>query len=563
LVLFCACKKNSPDPTGTSVQNPKVGKGQVNISGLVFDQYGAPAVNAEVTLDGNVLHTDNRGYYSYAGKLTDTDKVVIKFIKPGFFDDYKTYVLQTGAFTGIPKFFFKPESKIGTFQNSAGAKITRDKDTFTFPANAVVKQDGSAYNGEVTVVSSIVYNSFAGDARGLDNKNQKVTLEAFGSLLIKLKSATGEFLKLAKPMVIHYDMGFNAENTAPPTNKMWVYNESDNVWVESGSVVLNAGSYEGETTGLGYMQFAKSSSPTLLKASIHDAASNFPTGFLVKQLYQSVAVNSNGIALMYVPVITDKIPKSVISPFISLYSPCDEYVQSLQLPDGALPPILAQNFTVGLSKFTTAVTGRVIDCDFKGINGRAEFNFDGVIYNAAIVNGNYKVKTFGCVDFGDPVTITIYDADNKIIRPTTDFGTKGYYGKMGDISVCSRPMKAFVTINAANKSYTFSTPADKITYGNYLTTSGALETYIVALNNASEFAITAENASVGSYRIFTLDFFMPQVGRLTIFTDGYGTINFDKFKTGGIILEGTFSGKANLNGTFNKIDVSGSFKLEQ
>ncbi|MES2807656.1 MAG: hypothetical protein V4619_03480, partial [Bacteroidota bacterium] len=417
------------------------------------------------------------------------------------------------------------------------------------------------YTGEVIIVYYPVHTTLAGDARGVDKTNQKVALETYDGIVVKLKSPAGEYLKLSKPMSLSFYAGWNSQNSAPRTNKLWVYNETDNIWVENSNVTLDGDYYIGETTALGHLQFAKPSAPTLLKATIKDVVNNAPVHFFIKHLYQQAAINSNGIAQVYIPT-TNNWNKTVVS----LFTTCEEFVENFELPEGALPLNLIQNYTAkNLLKFTTEATGQVLDCDFKGINGRAEFNFDGVIYSAPIVNGIYKVKTFSCSNAGVRPTITIYDASNRLLKPTEDFTrAKGSMGTAADISVCSRPISGYFTINAQGKTFTFTAPADIITNIQLANTSVEPFTTIWCDNGkAAAIAITTAGKSVGSFKIGTLDGFIPGIGRLTIFTDGAGTINISKYKTGNTILEGTFSGNANLNATYEKVDFTGSFKIDQ
>ncbi|MDB5275038.1 MAG: carboxypeptidase regulatory-like protein, partial [Chitinophagaceae bacterium] len=299
ITLLYGCKKGTPGPAnnGGTVTLPGVivpTVGQVTIAGYVYKEDGSPADNTTITIGSSSIATGATGAFSYTGAVADSDKVVIRFIKSGYFDSWKTLVVENNAVYNGLKIYLRPEVVAGTY-NAATGGVVNNTNTYshalaklTFQANSVIRDDGTAYSGIVTaiVLPATYFDTMIelpGDKRAVDAGNHIVALENYGGICVKLKGAAGENLKLSKPMSYSCSLNPMAGNPASGTLKLWTFNEDTGLWVENSAATFNI-SYDnglitttvsGSTTGLVFLQWAVPYTAALLRAYISPAAQGF------------------------------------------------------------------------------------------------------------------------------------------------------------------------------------------------------------------------------------------------------------------------------------------------
>jgi hypothetical protein len=229
-----------------------------------------------------------------------------------------------------------------------------------------------------------------------------------------------------------------------------------------------------------------------------------------------------------------------------------------------------QTLLVNLAPYITTFEGKIEDCDFKGIKGRAKYIFDGKKMTSGLENGYFKFTFLHCHTSYFAGKLIVYDEQNKVIHTNDNYligtGIKNNYSA----TICTTQQTGKVTINLEGRSYTFETPRDNVafldTYDNY----GNLMTAITADNadRKESFFLTYAGHMGGNVSLYTFDFAIPSKNYLM--TWGYfepGTAQITTYKTGNTLIEGTFKTKTHLNfsgyGPNEVVELSGSFSVSR
>jgi hypothetical protein len=577
ITIICyGCKKSAPNNVPIDPTTSNTTPGQVTICGTVVKGDGTAADNTTVTIGSSTVTTDANGTYSFTGAVADSNKVIIKFSKPGYNDTWRTLAVETGAsYANINAQFLT--SVTTTFSAATGGSVTIAyiKLTMTFAANSVVKDDGTAYTGTV-IVETIGNSSFSldeilpGDQRGIDANNNPVVLVYYGGWYFRLKGQAGEVLKLSKPMTYSYP----TNNVAAPTSlKLWYFNEATGLWTESAGSNLANQAYVGSTINLGFLQLAAPHTSSLLRITVKDALKNIPTGFQIKNVptvnnlidvYAGslpATINSKGICLLYVPAST------ILS--LELKSYCSDRVALIGV--SPLPPAVKteQAIIPILTSYLTTITGRVEDCTFQPLSGYAQLNVNGVIYTTTLINGSYKFNVIAC-NVSNSI-LTVYDANNKVLVQNPYVSLKaGTAYTVPATSTCTNPLTGTFTYVVAGKTYTLTTPTDQLSYETGIDILSGKIYFIMRGNGVGKgFYLNSLTTAAGTYPVYTADFY-GGAGFDYFLTWGLftpGNVTYTKFKNGTTLAEGTFKTNTTLNycsGCPNAIvEVSGSFKLSQ
>lgn len=579
IVMCFGCRKPPKDdnPIGTVVIGNTT-PGQVTISGTVTKSDGTAGDNATVTIGSATVTTAANGSYSFSGVVPDSNKVVIKFSKPGYADTWQTLAVETNAaYSNINAVFVVPATT--SFNALTGGTVTISPIglTMTFAANSVVRTDGTGYTGTVVVttpntLSVSISNILPGDARAIDAVNNQEVLESFAGWYVTLKGQAGELLTLSKPMTYSYP---TADANAPASLKLWYFNDITGLWAESAPAMLVNKAFVGSTSNTGFLQLAVPYASTLYRLTIKDAFNNAPFGFVMGSTatpnyvldrytgYQRATVNSKGICLLYVP--------AAVGLYLSLSSRCDQAYSGTVTP---LPPGVKteKSITPVLTKYLTSITGQVQDCTFQPINGTAQLTVNGVVYTQTLTDGVYKFNVLACGNYYSlNANLTVYDASNKVIiqNPYIVVIVGSTY-QVPAISPCTNPITGYFTYTVAGQTYTLSTPKDSLFYTTgYDVVSAKMYTNIRAVGVGKGASLTTLNLSAGTYTAYTGGFYGSAGNNYGItwglFTPG--NVIYTTYRSGTTIAEGTFDTNTTLNfclGCPNTtVEVRGSFKLSQ
>jgi hypothetical protein len=572
LFLISSCSKTTtdnvagPDPVTPSTVGP--GKDQIAIIGTVVLETGYPAVAVNVNIDGHLVQTDENGYFNFTGKVANIDEVIIKIIKPGYFDFYRTMVVENEATYSDVKFSLMPEITAGSFSAVAGGAATSEVVDLNFAPNSFLNEAGSVYNGTVNVKMPNIYydyinDSAYGDARGIDKSNTPVALSTFGSFPILFRGELGEKLKLSKPVTFSYKKAEVAGFEPLKKIKVWAYNVTSARWIEEGEASMINKKIVGTATNTDYIRLATSHPPALLKANLYHtnffpaASFSFYYSAMEENYFgrQKSIANSNGVCLLYVPA-------AILARGV-LFSLCGDDTKLFGIAPIPAGTTSEQGFIVDLSEFFTSISGSVNDCDFNPVEGRAELHINNKIYNSPVTNGRYKFDFFSC-DRSQSY-ITVYDKNEKVlVKSQLVAVTHGLIYETSAITTCTRLTKGTISIVAEGITYTFNSSVDTIDFT--FRSNGVSVLNVVSADKKRSLSLFFESAVVGKpCPVVSLNLTLPDKYYLSYYpqVSNHTFMNFTKIREGNVDMEGTFKAQLYISGVqSNATDVSGSFKIE-
>ncbi|MDR6782318.1 hypothetical protein ABIE26_001194 [Pedobacter africanus] len=549
--LFLGCKKNNNTDVIVTPVVPQLGVDEVGISGVVLNGDGSAASGVSVIIDGKSIITNSAGLFEYNGTVTNTDNVILRISKQGYFNYSKTLVVEKNTTLGGLKFYLRPELVAGTFNSVNGGTVTTSDARLVFQANGVLKEDGSDYQGTVSVkMRSFGSDEYPGDARGFSAAGEKMAISFWASFGIGLYGQAGEKLKLSKPMSYGFNMGWRSIYVSGTTSA-WAFNETEGNWSANGSAKLNGDFLEGTTTRLTYLGWGTAYRPALLKAYVRDKNLNPATDFVFRNVpeeftggEQASPINSKGICLIYIPA--GRPGRTAI------FSQCGNRIALLGV--GSIEPLAIgnQTFQVDLDTYITSITGKLEDCSFAPLKGKAEFVFNNKKYKSEIKNGVYNFSFINCSNsLGSNGALTLYDEQNKeIYKNTSTFFSIGIKNSIPPISPCTLLQKGNVNITLDGVTHIFQAPQDIVKFENVFV-NGVMTTVIHAESevNKKSFFITYVGESGGSFPIYTLGFSSPGKNYLMTWGSSYspGSVSVKKFKVANTLIEGDFNSKITLN----------------
>ena len=173
---------------------------------------------------------------------------------------------------------------IQSFSVANGASISAKGATVDLPVAAYTLDDGSTYNGEVTVKAT--YNrvttvngseAFPGEFLGETTGGDTKVLLSYGFIDVTLESESGANIKLADnaSATLTYPMDPNIEDT-PATIPLWYFDTDKGIWIEDGLATFDAttNTYVGSVTHFSTWNLDAAFDGATLVGCIEDANGN-------------------------------------------------------------------------------------------------------------------------------------------------------------------------------------------------------------------------------------------------------------------------------------------------
>lgn len=568
VLLFHGCKKGEK---GFVPPNDPKSK-EIGLSGTIYGPDGYPAEGVVVTIDGHKSVTPASGLFEYTGTVSNVDKVKLSISKNGYFKYSKIFTLEENSSIEKLAYYLASEETAGSFESASGGTVATSYVTLVFQPNSFVKEDGNSYNGKVTVKMPLnaitdYENKLPGDSRALTAANEKVVVETWGGINVQVYSNAGQPLKLVKPVNYTYKRQRYDYTTPNEKFRIWAYNDIEDIWKEAGDAQANQQDYTGSTTSLSYLRWGVAYPQAFLRANVTDGtitpASFFRFGCGVNGANRGlswVRINSKGFALTYVAANMEL--------GTSVSSPCSDFLNSFRVTAIATGTTFDQNMVVNLTPYQTHVSGKIEDCSFNGVKGRAEFTFDGKKMMTNLNNGYFSFTFLYCQISYSRGQLVVYDEQNKVIYKDDDYSVTAGRTTNYIASVCTKPQTGKITVNVEGKTYTFQTPQDKVSMINTIDLLSGGPLVMVLAENADKtqsFSLSYPGSAGGNVSLYTCVLSMP--GSKYLMTWGLyepGTAQITKYKTDNTMIEGAFKTKANLNFSgFGgaEVELSGSFSV--
>lgn len=576
IFFFYGCKKGENANEVVPPLTNGLGAGEVGISGSIKNPDGSAAEGVEVIIDGNRIVTPASGLFEYIGKVRNVDKVKLAISKKGYFKYSKILTLEENSTIENLTYYLSQERNTGSFESATGGTITTSYATLVFQPNSFVKEDGSGFNGKVSVkmpsdIISDYEDKLPGDARALTSSNEKVVVERWGGMNVQVYDDNGQRLKLIKPVNYTYKIDWRYIYIDRSKKiKIWTYNDVDDIWTEAGDAGFTGQNFTGSTSNLSYLQWGIAYPQALLRAFVKDAKSNaasfFKIGCGLNQFngkgLSGVRINSKGIALLYTA--------ANVNTYTYITSPCNETLGAFVVSPIATDKKADETFTVNLAPYITTFEGKIEDCNFSGIKGKAEYTVEGKKVVSILNNGSFNYTFLRCKDSFIAGELIIYDEQNNIVHQNSNYSVKGGEKNNYYATTCTKTQTGKITINLQGKAYTYESPKDQISLYETYDTYGNLLSLISAqtADKKESFLMTMVSPSFGQPRLYYLSFTIPTKNYgMSLFTFEPVTVLVTKHKTGNIVAEGTFKTKTYLNyspyGSNEEAELSGSFSISR
>ena len=224
------------------------------ISGAIFDENGLPLADVEIKLSEVTTTTNEGGAFLFENVPVYADGTKITASKAGFFQgSRKFYPIENETNQILIQLIQITTAEDINSRN--GGRVYFEEAYVDFPEGFYVTEDGSPYDGAVTVegkwLDPTLENShyqMPGALIGLTADNQLRTLIPYGLIKINTTSDAGVSVRLPEDekATIHLPVPPSLRHSAPEMLPLWHYDEKNAIWIESSSALLEDNFYVGE-----------------------------------------------------------------------------------------------------------------------------------------------------------------------------------------------------------------------------------------------------------------------------------------------------------------------------
>lgn len=216
---------------------------ETNLTGIVTGRDKTPIVDANVSVAGEMVQTDENGIYRLLNIDLSNDGTLIKVEKEGYFNAFQFVNGEPGENSYLETAMVLKEAK--SFDSTSESTVNvGGGSSVTFKANSITQANGQDYQGEVIVYthwydpsSPELASTMPGDLRGRDLNNQNVQLLTYGMMAVELESPNGEELQLAEntTATLTFPIVTGSNATDYTSIPMWHLDEDSGIWLEEGS----------------------------------------------------------------------------------------------------------------------------------------------------------------------------------------------------------------------------------------------------------------------------------------------------------------------------------------
>ncbi|MEO8066481.1 MAG: hypothetical protein ABI599_02185 [Flavobacteriales bacterium] len=234
-----------------------VDKKEDDFAGRAIDKStGMPVGNAMVTVGGKNTTTDANGYF--AVKAPMSDRYVLNITKPGY--ALCSRVVYAGLTGQTWKMVKAQEQSVDPAQDIVLVdgrkeleKQKRKGATVKVPANSLVDKNGDKPTGMLTgyiATLNIGDSESPGDWGAKKAGGDETNLISYGATWVEFLDAAGNKYNLqpGAEAVVQQPSPDPMLPAAPPSAKLWSYDESDGYWKISGSAQRVTGGYAGKVS---------------------------------------------------------------------------------------------------------------------------------------------------------------------------------------------------------------------------------------------------------------------------------------------------------------------------
>ncbi len=467
MMLWQACQKDLSYDLQTAANNTPV---VASVVGQILDDQNKPLEGAIISAGTASASTNVNGEFSINNTTLNSNAGIIKVSKAGFFDGFRTIVVNAGKQHFVQIKMLKKTLR-GQIDGNAGGTLTMASGMkLTLPAGAVVlKSTGAAYTGQVSVAEAFIDPTAAdgnlimpGDLRGNNASGQERILQSFGMVAIELQDAGGQALQIAagKTAGLSFPIPSTLQGNAPATIALWSFDETTGLWKEEGSATKNGNAYEGNVSHFSFWNCDIGQPLVDFSATFKDQNGN-PIRYARVKLFVTSMNNMQSWG----------------------YTDSAGYVHGkifanatfrLELISFCQTPIYTQTFSstttaVSLGTITVTVTinqanvsGTAVTCAGTPVtNGYVQIFVGDRYYNANITNGAFGINISLC---SAPATATVLaiDVANTQQGSINNITLNPGANPLAQLSACGTSINQFINWTVNGTSYALTNPTNSI-----------------------------------------------------------------------------------------------------
>ncbi len=581
ILMSPSCKKDDNDPTGISNEAKFTNTEMVkaSISGLIVDENNAPVKGASVVIGNNMFTSDDDGYFYFSNINTHKNATAVKVTKSGYYLGIRNLMVEENSTHSITIMLLDMPTPTQFNSTAGGVVQVSGGGSLDFPANAIVDEaTGTRYNGQVSVYAKYIDPSadnfqylVPGGLRAINSDGALRYLASFGMQAVELRGAGGQELQIADGQWVNMTMPVPAEyqNGAPNRIPLWSLNESNGMWIEDGTAVLEGGVYKGSVSHFSFWNCDYPNPVVNYTISFQDQNGSPIYGVYVKLVTSNTVGNSNGHG------ITD--PNGEASGQLPQNSSFDVYYKlpgcSFNAPytyhssfTSGTTNISQGPYTINTNQGTTPVEGMVVDCSGAPIaNAPIKVRVNGAVFATfADAQGNFNIA-INCITVATAAKVDAYDPANNVKGSANITITPNILNQIGSVQACGTQVSSItwsVTIPPATTPtvYTLTEPASTISQDFSAGGGTGINGYNLTSGEFISIYFTGPASSTGTHSLLYFGDHVDSVGVNQTTTP----VNITQYGAVGGRVQGNFTITNSTSfGAYNGADISCSFNVER
>lgn len=331
-VSLVACHKDSDSLIEETISNfsPEViEESQGDIIGYVFNEMNQPVKDATVQIYSGMTKTNQYGVFTFKNARVDKNGTYIRVLKEGFiFGSDVVYPSGSKVYSYIKMMSLEQNKSFesqtgGVIQVTGGGRVI-------FPADAVAKNDGTAYTGKVNVTAKLISplapnldEIMPGALVATSAGGNTVVLGTAGMVAVELRDNNGAKLNIRSGKKATLEMPA-LDPLKPATIPLWYFDESKGLWKEEGMATLQNDFYVGDVS---HFSFWNADVPYPLINVCGKVL--FPNGDPAKQIKVSVMADGLNTSFGFTDangVFCGKMPKGKVLTFKIIHPYCGNQI---------------------------------------------------------------------------------------------------------------------------------------------------------------------------------------------------------------------------------------------
>jgi hypothetical protein len=419
-----ACQKNESSEIGDGVIPPSQKIVKTSIQGRVFDEHAQALEGATVTCGGKDTTTDVDGNFVLQGVAVVQDAAVVSVSKAQHISGIRTLIVNENSLHYVQIMLHSRETA-ATFNSTNGGTVSLPQAELSVPANNVLLENNTAYNGIVEVNFKYINSEsdhfpdlMPGDLRGISKTKTQQGLQTFAMMILELTGQNGEKLHLNKSISVKINIPGSLTGSAPAQIPLWFFNVNTGYWEEKDVATKQGNLYVTTVQQTGFWHCAVPYELVSLQTKIVDqqntAIPNIQVIILRKMdfipvySYTDVAGRFNG-----------KVPANA-QLIITFTDPCKDLFFHQEIGPFASTSTLNNLAAILPVNNTLHIDGVASNCSNQPVQkGVVNVIVDGLLYAAAIEKGQFKMTILRCSRTAANITFIALDAATNISTVTT------------------------------------------------------------------------------------------------------------------------------------------------